>query len=103
MVESKQLLRNAQNPALLLARAVADLQKATLICAQEECAAVLANLGYAQFLNGDAAMAERAIREAIQQGGAPVLESLRKDAALHRVEPTDTRFEKMLRSCCKAQ
>jgi hypothetical protein len=103
VVESKQLLLNAQSPAPLLARAVADLQKATLICAQEECAAVRANLGYAQFLNGDVTMAERTIREAIQQGGAPVLENLRKDAALHRIEPTDTRFEKMLKSCCEAR
>jgi tetratricopeptide (TPR) repeat protein len=96
MVQSKQWLQKAQSPAHLLARAVTDLQKARSICAPEECSAVLANLGYAQFLSGDAAMAEQAIREAIRLGGAPIVENLRRDAVLHRLEPTDTQFEKML-------
>jgi hypothetical protein len=41
-------------------------------------------------------MAEQSIREAIRLGGAPIVENLRRDAVLHRLEPTDTQFEKML-------
>ncbi len=57
---------------------------------------MLSNLGYAQFLSGERALAEQTIREALQLGGASVVESLHKDLAEHRVEPTDTQFEKML-------
>jgi hypothetical protein len=96
VVEYKQGLPHADSSAQLLARAMADLQKARWICAPETCASVLGNLGYAQFLSGNATLAEQTIREAIRMGGSALVESLRNDTALHRLEPTDNQFDNLL-------
>ena len=95
-MQAKQLLQKSENAAALLSTAVAALQKARLYCKEELCAEVLANLGYVQFMTGDEAAAEQSTRMALTLKGKAIIDGQRKDAATHRVEPMDARYDQLL-------
>ena len=63
---------------------------------------ILGNLGYVQFLSEKHQDAEKTIKECLRLGGQTSLDAQLADAKLHRVEPQDTDYEKMLSDVWKA-
>ena len=85
-----------------MTNAEAVLQHALLQCAQVDRAMILGNLGYVQFLSEKHQDAEKTIKECLRLGGQTSLDAQLADAKLHRVEPQDTDYEKMLSDVWKA-
>ena len=88
---AEQTLRNER-----LANAEAGLQRARQQCDQADSTTILGNLGYAQFLLNNLDVAEVSTKECLRLGGQEVFDAQLADAKLHRVEPHDTDYEKML-------
>lgn len=80
----------------LIAQALEDLRHIQRQCREVDRAMVLGNLGYALFLSGEIEQAEEPTRECLLLGGEKLLQGQRNDAQLHRVEPEDTEYEKLL-------
>ena len=80
----------------LLASAATALQRALLHCDKDNRAMILGNLGYAQFLSGQTDAAEASTKECLQLGGQKLFDRQLADAKLHRVEPQNSDYEKML-------
>ena len=70
--------------------------RALLLCGKEARADVLGGLGYVQFLSGKPAVARIITQECLRLGGQKALDVQLAGAKLHRVEPLDTAYEKML-------
>jgi tetratricopeptide (TPR) repeat protein len=81
---------------LLLNQAIADLQCAMQQYASEDIPIVLGNLGYAFFLSSDSYQAELHARECLRRGREALLEHQRDYAKTHRVEPQDSKYERLL-------
>ena len=79
-----------------LRTAETELNSALMICGDQRRASILCDLGYAQFLRDKRADAELTTEHGLRLGGKKSLEERHADAKLHRVEPQDTDYEKML-------
>jgi tetratricopeptide (TPR) repeat protein len=96
MMEAKQHWQAEAERGLLLAHAIADLRRAKQQCANEDAAMVLGSLGYALFLSAESDEAEMHARECLRLGREASLEGQRDDAKMHRVEPQDSDYERLL-------
>ena len=85
----------AQRHALLSASTPA-LERALMLCAQDDRAMVLGNLGYSLFLAGQHHAARAPTLECLQLGGQKQLDGQRADTQQHRVEVEDSQYEKLL-------
>ena len=79
-----------------LRTAESELNSALTICGDQRRASILGYLGYAQFLRDKRADAELTTEHALRLGGKKSLEERHDNAKLHRLEPQDTDYEKML-------
>jgi tetratricopeptide (TPR) repeat protein len=82
--------------AYLLTIAIGDLRHGLQQCVIGDREMLLGNLGYALFLPGNLEKAELQTRECLRLGQAKSLEEQRGDAKLHRVEPQDSEYERLL-------
>ena len=80
----------------LLAQAIDDLDHAQNRCAEDDRPIILGNLGYALFLSEETSRAQAPTLECLRLGGEESLEGQRNDARMHRVEPLDSEYEKLL-------
>ena len=76
--------------------------RALLLCSNDARANLLGGLGYAQFLSGKLVDARIATQECIRLGGNKLLDVQLADTKLHRVEPQDSDYEKMLAEIWKS-
>ena len=79
-----------------LSTAISGLQRALNQSDEGNSAMILGNLGYAQFLLGQRKVAEISTRECLRLGGQKSLDEQLSDTRLHRIEPQDSDYEKML-------
>ena len=77
-------------------------RRALLLCSNDARANLLGGLGYVQFLSGKLVDARITTQECIRLGGKKVLDVQLADAKLHRVEPQDSDYEKMLAEIWKS-
>ena len=96
ILQAKQFWSTEIKRRHLLALALKDLRRIQSQCAEADQAVFLGNLGYALFLSGEIDQAEEPTRECLRLGGEESLQAQRGDAQLHRVEPQDSDYEKLL-------
>ena len=96
ILEAKKQWADKQLSNDRLANAHTALQRALLECAQGDRAMILGNLGYTQFLSEKLDVAEASTKECLRLGGQKSFDDQLGDAKLHRVEPQDSDYEKML-------
>lgn len=93
---AKQYWHDAAKRNKLLAASCQGLQRALLICTEQDRAILLGSLGYSLFLGGQHDAALEPTRECLKLGGQSSLDTLGSTAQLHRVEPEDTAYEELL-------
>jgi tetratricopeptide (TPR) repeat protein len=96
MISAKHHWQDMPRKTELLAAAIKGLESALLICADNDRAMVLGNLGYALFLSGDFAAAVEPTRDCLKLGGEFALAGQQNDAKQHRLQPEDSHYEALL-------
>jgi tetratricopeptide (TPR) repeat protein len=96
ILQAKQGWQDKTERLELLALAIGDLERVQERYVEAEMAVVLGNLGYALFLIEEADQAEEKTRECLRLGGEKSLHEQSADAQIHRVEPLDSDYEKLL-------
>ena len=96
IIQAKKHWADKPHRSYLLASAETALLRALSICAQGDRAMVLGNIGYAKFLLGKEEEAEASTKECLRLSGQEIFEAQLADAKVHRVEPQDRDYEKML-------
>jgi tetratricopeptide (TPR) repeat protein len=96
IISAKQHWQDVPRKTELLAAAIKGLESALLICANDDRAIDLGNLGYALFLSGDFAAAVDPTRDCLKLGGELTHAGQQNDAKQHRVEPEDSEYEALL-------
>jgi len=79
-----------------LSSAATVLARATAMCGPDDRAMIQGNLGYALYLAGQVQAARSPTFECLKLGGQKALDDQRGDVKLHRVEPEDVAYEKLL-------
>ena len=95
-LQAKQHWQTGTEHSNLLALAISDLGRAKQQCANDRLPEVLGNLGYALFLSGAIDEAEVHTRECLLLGQMASLEWQRGNTQMHRVEPQDSEYERLL-------
>lgn len=96
ILQAKQHWSVEEKRRELLALALEDLSRSKEQYSEANQAMILGNLGYALFLSEQTDQAEEPTRECLRLGGEKSLEAQRGDAQLHRIEPQDIEYEKLL-------
>jgi tetratricopeptide (TPR) repeat protein len=79
-----------------LSSAKTVLERAVSMCGPDDRAMFQGNIGYALFLMGQVEAARAPTLDCLKLGGQKAMDAQRGDAKLHRVEPEDVAYEKLL-------
>ena len=96
ILSAKKIWTDGHSRIALLDNAIASLERVAENCADDMRAMVFGNLGYASYLRDNKIAAVESTKKCLQLGGEELLAGQRADAKLHRVEPEDTDYEKLL-------
>lgn len=81
---------------MLLTESMPPLERALAACGPNSRSMIAGNLGYAFFLAGQREEARAASHECLKFGGQKALDAQRADTQVHRIEPADSEYERML-------
>lgn len=96
LTQAKQHWQSETQRHNLLASAISDLDRAKQEFTNDDLGRVHGYFGYVLFLSGAVDQAEIHTRECLRLGQMTSLEEQRSDAWMHRVEPEDSEYERLL-------